>query len=317
MNSVGKNVVFRDIVIYNIRKKRLGGFLMSIDRLHNRIRKLKNPSVLDFSIQPDMLPSHLLQQEGSVAKAYGRFCQELMLELKDQIPAVRFSFGIFSMLGREGLELLYKLLHVAADLGYYVMLDSPEILSPLAAEWTVRTLCAEDICCDAFIISPYIGSDAVKPFLPYCKDGSTTLFAVVRSPNKSASELQDLLSGTRQVHTAAADMISRHGETVLGKCGYGRIGALVSAGSPEILRSLRGKYPRTFLLVDGLDYPSGNAKNCSFAFDRFGHGAVVCAGTSITAAWKESGSDGEHYLEYAKQAAERIKRNLTRYITIL
>lgn len=290
---------------------------MSIDRLHNRIRKLKNPIALDFSTHPDLLPPHLLQQEGSLTKAYSRFCQELLLEFKGMIPAVRFSFGIFSMMGREGAELLNELLQTASDLGYFVMLDSPEILSPLAAQWVVRTLCTEASRCDAVIISPYIGSDAMKPFLPCCKDGKTTLFAVVRSPNKSASELQDLLSGTRQVHAAAADMISRHGETAVGKCGYARIGALASAGNPEILRSLRAKYPRTYLLVDGLDYPSGNGKNCSFAFDRFGHGAIVCVGTSITAAWKDSESNGEDYLNYAAQAAERIKKNLTRYITIL
>ena len=72
-----------------------------------------------------------------------------------------------------------------------------------------------------------------------------------------------------------------------------------------------------FLLVDGLDYPSGNAKNCSFAFDKFGHGAIVCAGPSVTAAWKDAETDGRDYLEQAKLAAERMKKNITRYITVL
>ena len=70
-------------------------------------------------------------------------------------------------------------------------------------------------------------------------------------------------------------------------------------------------------MVDGLDYPSGNAKNCSYAFDRFGYGAVVCAGPSVTAAWKEAESDGQDFATQAVQAAERIKKNLNRYITIL
>ena len=72
-----------------------------------------------------------------------------------------------------------------------------------------------------------------------------------------------------------------------------------------------------YLLVDGLDYPSGNAKNCSYAFDRFGYGAAVCAGPSVTTAWMEAESDGKDYLEHAAQAADRMKRNITRYITIL
>lgn len=291
---------------------------MSIDKLHDRIRKLKNPSVLDLSIQTDFLPPHLLQQEGSVVKAYGRFCRDIIDTLKSVVPAVRFSFSIFSLLGSDGLTLLFELLQEAKNLGYYVFLDGPELLSPLAAEWTSTTLCDGDrVGFDALVISPYIGSDAIKPFLPYCKDKKITLFAAVRSPNKSASELQDLLSGTRQVHIAVADLVSRHGEIAFGKCGYSQIGALVSAGSPDSLRSLRAKYPRVFLFVDGLDYPSGNAKNCSYAFDRFGHGAVVCAGALITAAWKEEDRDEKDFAACALSAAERIKRNLTRYISVL
>ena len=70
--------------------------------------------------------------------------------------------------------------------------------------------------------------------------------------------------------------------------------------------------------MDGLDYPSGNAKNCSLAFDRFGYGAVISVGPSVIAAWKEAeGSDGTDYVRLAVQSAERIKKNLLRYITIL
>ena len=73
-----------------------------------------------------------------------------------------------------------------------------------------------------------------------------------------------------------------------------------------------------FLLVDGLDYPSGNAKNCSFAFDRFGYGAAICVGPSVTAAWKDvENADAVDYVKHAVQAAERIRKNVLRYITIL
>ena len=51
---------------------------MSVDFLHNKIRKLKNPLIVDMSIQEKLLPSHLLDQEGNFAKAYPRFCSELL-----------------------------------------------------------------------------------------------------------------------------------------------------------------------------------------------------------------------------------------------
>lgn len=292
---------------------------MAIDVLQDKIRKLKNPSVVDFAITLEQLPPHLLEVEGSFCKAYARMCRELMDAMKGFVPAVRFSFGSFALQGGEGLETLSQLLKEASELGFYVLLDSPEILSPWSAERAASTIfgAASDYPCDGLIVSPYIGTDGIKPFLPYCKNEGKDIFLIVRSPNKTASELQDLMTGTRHVYDAAADLCKRHGETILGKSGYSRVAALASAGSPESLRSLRSKYNRTFLLVDGLDYPSGNAKNCSYAFDRFGHGAVVCAGPSITGAWKIAETDGSDYVEQAMQALERMKKNVNRYISIL
>ena len=291
---------------------------MSIDVLHDKIRRLKNPSVIDFGVKDSGIPVHLLEQEGSRTGTYARFCRELLEGLKGIVPAVRFSFGEFALLGPEGLSALSALLIQAKELGYYVMLDAPEILSPWAADRTAETVFGEGSpwLCDGLIVSPYIGSDAIKAFVPACKEGKD-LFVAVRCPNKTASELQDLLTGSRLVHDAAADLVNRYGETILGKCGYSRVASLVSAGSPNSIRTLRNKHKRMFLLVDGLDYPSGNAKNCSYAFDRFGYGAAVCAGPSVTAAWTETESNGQDYVNWAVQAAERMKKNLTRYVTIL
>ncbi len=290
---------------------------MSVDVLQDKIRKLKNPSVVDFGIEVNCIPPHIQEQAGDPLKAYVRFCRELMETLKETVPAVRFSFDAFALYGGEGLTQLQALLCRAGELGFYVLLDAPQILSPWAADRAAEVLFdGPEYVCDGLIITPYIGTDSIRPFLPGCMNGKA-LYVVVRSPNKTALELQDLLTGSRHVYSAAAELVNRMGEQVIGKCGYSQIAAAASAGSPDGLRNLRTKHNRMFLLVDGLDYPSGNAKNCSYAFDRFGHGAAVCAGPSVTAAWKNDQSDGQNYLELALQAAERMKKNLTRYVTVL
>lgn len=291
---------------------------MSVDFLHEKVRKLKNPSMVDLCIKPELLPQHLLSEEGSVAAAYGRFCRELMDGLKGIVPALRFPFGDFALLGPEGMTLLSALLKEAKENGFYTVLESPACYTPWSAERAAEMIFGgESYPCDALIVSPYIGSDGIKPFLPYCKNSNKALFVIVRSPNKSALELQDLMTGSRHVHGAAAELANRHGEAILAKCAYSQVGALVSAGAAQSLKTLRMKYNRMYLLVDGLDYPSGNAKNCSNAFDRFGYGAVVCAGASVTAAWKDAETDGTDYVTQAVQSAERMKKNICRYITIL
>lgn len=291
---------------------------MSIDVLQEKIRKLKNPVVVDMSILPEQIPAHIREGVDAVS-AYVRFCTELMEGLKGSVGAVRYSFSQLALMGSNGLTALSELLNLARNMGYYVFLDAAEVLTPWGADRAASAFFGEEsqYSCDGLIVSPYIGSDAIKPFVPYCKDAGKDLFLAVRTPNKSSSEVQDLLTGTRHVYTATADLVSRYGDPILGKCGYSRIGALASAGAPSVLTELRGKYKRMFLLVDGLDYPSGNAKNCSYAFDRMGHGAAVCAGPAITAAWYAAETDGMDYVEQAVQAVERIKKNLSRYFAIV
>lgn len=286
---------------------------MSVDILQEKIRKCKNPSVLELNLPLDELPA----QFEKTAEGYGVYCRALLEELKSIIPAVRFSFGVFALNG--ALEELAKTMDFAAQLGYYVLLDAPEILSTAMAKLTAEMLLGEEsgYPCDGLVISGYLGSDVIKPFLPYCKKQEKDIFVVVRTANKSAPELQDLLSGTRLVHAAAADHVNRYGAETAGKFGYTRVGILAASSAAESLRNLRAKYPKLFFLLDGYDYPNANAKNCSFAFDKYGHGAAACSGMGITCAWKEAESDGEDCLAQAKAAAERMKKNLTRYVTVL
>ena len=290
---------------------------MSIDLLHEKVRKLKNPSMIDFSVKAECIPAHLLEEEGSFLAAHVRFCRELMAALNGFVPAVRYSFGDFALLGPEGLRQLGALLKEASELGFYVLLDCPECLTPWSAQRAADTILGgEDYPCDGVTVSPYIGSDAVRPFVPYCKDQGKDVFVILRTPNKSAAELQDLMTGTRLVHQSAADIVNRLGENILAKCSYSRMGAVVSATSPASVRNLRAAHPGVYMIVDGLDYPGGNHKNCAAAFDRFGYGAVACAGASVTAAWREA-EEGADYIECALQAAERMMKNLNRYVTIL
>lgn len=291
---------------------------MSIDFLHEKIRKLKNPVIVDMSITEELIAPHLMEQEGDFSKAYPRFCNELLEALNGVVAGVRFSFDTFALLGDEGLAILRQLLDRAGELGFYVLLDGPQILSPWAADRAAALLTGDGYRCDGMLISPYIGSDAIKPFVPACKEGQKDLFIVVRSANKSASELQDLLTGKRLVQGAAAELVNRFGESIFTKCNYSRICAVSSASAADSLHNLRTQYKHMFVLVDGLDYPSGNMKNASLAFDRFGYGAAISVGPTITAAWKDvDGADGEQYIAESLQAIERMKKNFQRYITIL
>lgn len=291
---------------------------MAIDRLQEKIRKLKNPAVVNFSVLQDQIPSCVLEAAGSFLQAYKLFCKELLTGLKDVVPGVRFNFNSFAVRGGQWLDILDELLDYAKSQGYYVILDAPEALSAQDAQQSAGILL--DGNCkwyfDGLVLTSYIGSDGIKPYVSQLKKTKKDLFVVVRTSNKTAPELQDLLSGSRLMHLANADIINRFAEDLVGRSGYSQVAMLAAASSADSLRSLRSKYKNMFLLLDGCDYPNANAKNCSYAFDTLGHGAAACAGLSITAAWKENQSQ-DQFVDYAVEAAQRLKKNLIRYITIL
>jgi len=292
---------------------------MSVDLLQKKIRKCKNPSVVDMTVTPDLIPGAVIEQEGSYLPACRAFSEALLRGLAQTVPAVRFSMAAYLLQGAQGAALLQDLLKLAGDLGYYVIVDAPEALSAAGAEQIAALLLADDATWhfDAVVLSCGIGSDALKPFLRKCKHSGKAVFVVVRTGNPSASEFQDLMTGTRLSHMAVADMAGRLGQPLLEKCGYSSIGMVASASSVSSLKNIRSKYNAAFLLLDGYDYPNCNAKNCSFAFDNFGHGAAACAGRSILGAWMEEARQSDDYVAEAVASAERMKRNLTRYVNIL
>ena len=291
---------------------------MSIDRLQEKIRKTKNPLAIDFGVLQEHIPPQLLEKSGSFLEAYGIFCKELLFGLKDIVPAVRFHFVDFAIMGGLGVEILRDVLSFAKSQGYYIFLDGIEALSPMSAQRNADALFGENVLCafDALIVTAYPGSDVIRPYTERIKSSGKDLFVVARTSNKTAVEIQDLLSGSRLTHMAMADIANRFASPFVGKCGYSSLGLVAAASSADSLRSLRGKFKDMFYLLDGCDYPNANAKNCSYAFDKLGHGAVACAGISVTAAWREE-REPEDYVACAARSADRLKKNLNRYITIL
>lgn len=290
---------------------------MSIDKLQDKIRKMKNPSVLDLSAFVQQFPPELLQENADSILLCQKYYETLLDGLKSIIPAVRFDFNTFALMGSTGLDILEKLLAFAAECGYYVLLDGVQMLSPHNAVHAADILF--DRSCrwyfDGLIIDAGIGSDAIRPYAAKVKETGKSLFVVARTANKSAPEMQDLLTGTRLAHIAKTDIVNRYAEPLPGRSGYNQIAIMAGASSADSLRSLRSKFKYLFILIDGSDYPNANIKNCSYAFDSLGHGAAVCAGASITMAWKEC--EAGDYRTAAITSAERLKKNIARYINVL
>ena len=292
---------------------------MSVDSLQTKMKKLNNALMVNLFAEPELLPEEVLKAHEDLSDAYWDFDSRLLNGLKGEAAAVRFSLMSFALMEDNGVALLSRLMKLASNLGFYTLLDAYGITSVTTARHAADRIWGAEskLPCDGILISGYYGSEIIKPFLPYCENQKKDLFVAVRSPNRSSSEIQDLLAGSRTVHMAAADYVNRFGTGTIGKYGYSRIGIAASATAGDSLKMLRSKYPQLFILVDGMDFSGANAKNASYGFNNLGHGAIVCVGNSVTCAWKEEEYKGMDFVQAAVAAARKTMRRLERYIAIL
>lgn len=307
---------------------------MAIDQLQEKIRKLKNPVMVGLDPYLPILPQHIVkdafaahgQTLRGAAEAYYRFCTELLDTLKETVPAVKIQSACFEALGAEGIAQMQRVAACARELGYYVLIDSMRgdvgNIAEIHAQAMFGTVSVGETAhqvyqCDGITLNAYLGSDGVKPYLPYCKHDGKNIFLLLKTSNKSSREVQDLLSGDRVIYTAMADLAMRWSVDLFGKHGYSEIGAVVGATFPQTMKLLREKYDRLFFLVPGYGAQGGTAKNVQFAFDRFGHGAIVTASRSIICAWQKTDSDGTDYTAHALAAAQKMKNDIGKYVVIL
>lgn len=307
---------------------------MSMEILQEKIRKKKNPALLCLDPTGDVIPPHLLEEAirekgqtlEALALACENYCRGILEAVSDSMPGVSVKTAGFFALGPAGAAVLERILAYAREKELYVILDGafgePGFAGQALAESIFGGIPVGDQVLTAYpadgvTVNPYAGADGAAAFLPYCRTEGKSLFVQVRTANRSSVEVQELLTGGRLVYTAVADLASRWGAELCGRSGYSQVGAVVSASRGEVLKTLREKYDRLFLLVTGLGVQGGCVKNASYAFDRLGRGAAVCAGHSILGAWKKAETDGRDYAAQAAAAAEKLKRDLSKYVLVM
>ena len=180
---------------------------MSMDVLKNKIRKLRNPSALTIAPTLDTLPPSFLAEYENPVQGMGEYCRKVLEALKGQLPAVKVSFGAFSLLGPEGLEELRSVLDTARNLGYYVILDWQRQEDESSAKASAKLLMSGIWKCDGVVLSCYPGSASVKPYIQEANKEKKDVYVVLKTAGKSGSELQDLQTGGRMVYTRSEERV--------------------------------------------------------------------------------------------------------------
>ncbi len=307
---------------------------MSFDVLQDKIRAMKNPTVVGLDPKPEYVPPQMRKEcydqygetlEGA-AEAIYRFNCGLMDALCDIVPAVKPQAAYYERLGWRGMEALERTIRYAREKGFFVIADIKrgDIGSTAQAYsdgWLGKTKVgsAERTAFDAdcVTINGYMGSDAIQPFIETCKAEDKCLFVLVKTSNPSSGELQDMVAGDRVVYKVMGDLTERLGRGTAGRYGFHLTGAVVGATYPSDLRELRRRLEHTFFLVPGYGAQGGTAEDVQYAFNKYGHGAIVNSSRGIMCAWQKTGRDGSDYQQAARDAAVAMRDDIKQFVTIV
>ncbi|MBQ9973341.1 MAG: orotidine-5'-phosphate decarboxylase [Oscillospiraceae bacterium] len=307
---------------------------MSFDILQDKIRAMKNPTVAGLDARIEYVPEYIrkaaFEEYGvglkGAAEAIWQFNVGLIDALCDIVPAVKPQAAYYENLGWQGMEMLERTIKYAKSKGMFVIADIKRgdigsTASAYAEGWLsgaqIEGQTFKSFDADCVTLNGYMGSDSINPFLEAAKLENKCAFVLVKTSNPGSGELQDIVAGDRLVYQVMGDLNERIAKGTEGKYGYTMAGAVTGATYPSDIRALRKRLEHTFFLVPGYGAQGGTAEDVQYAFDKYGHGAIVNSSRGIMCAWKKTGGDGHDFKEAARNAAIAMRDDIKQFVTIV
>jgi orotidine-5'-phosphate decarboxylase len=286
------------------------------DRLSAALRRKGNAVCVGLDPRWESLPREVRARHGddsleAVARAYEEFCLRVVDVVAPLVPVVKPQSAFFEACGPAGLAALQKVLRHARQRGLVTILDGKRNdIASTASAYADAAFAGVTVAgrlhpvwdADALTVNPYLGRDAVEPFLQSARRSGRGVFVLVRTSNPGAGQFQDLACGGRPLFQHVAEAVGSWAREHLGASGFGDVGAVVGATYPADLALLRQALPEVVFLVPGFGAQGAGAADTAAAFRPDGLGAVVNSSRGILFPFQPDAADWEARVESAARA---------------
>ncbi len=215
----------------------------------------------------------------------------------DLVCAYKPNTAFFEQLGDDGWRILREVINHVPD-ETPVLLDAKRgDVGHTAAAYAAALF--DWAGADAVTLNPYLGFDALEPFLSY---EDRHIFILCRTSNPSAGDLQDLMVGDVRVYEQVAKLSRDWNER-------GNVGLVVGATYPDEVARVRAICPDQLMLLPGIGAQQADIHVAvSSALDATGGNILVNASRSILYAQPvENGCAVGGWAETARNAAQELR----------
>ena len=299
------------------------------DRLAACVQSRRSQIVLGLDPDPARLWPEALELVGGIgsrppepagiaeraARAVAAHCRLVLDAAGEQCVAVKPQVACFERLGAPGWAALGEVMRDAAQRGLVVIADAKRGDIDISARaygqaffGTTATPFGEveGLGADALTVSPLLGRDSLAPLIDAARRRRAGLFALARTSNPGAADLQDReLAAGGTVSEAVARIIDELGRPGVGEAGLSDVGAVTGATAPERLETLRALMPHAVWLLPGIGPQGGSGRDLAPAFAPGPAGGLVSASRAIVYAFERG--EGGAPAACARDEAARLR----------
>jgi orotidine-5'-phosphate decarboxylase len=271
--------------------------MTNIRAFHTRInmRIAEADSLLCVGLDP--VARRLPQGFDGSAASIVRFCREIIDATSDLAAAFKPNLGFFMALGGDGLRALEDV-RAAIPTGIPVILDGK--LNDMGETAKAYSEGVFDVLgFDALTVNPYLGEDAM---MPYLQNEGAGVIVLCKTSNPGSGDFQDLLlSNGEPLYLRVADRCREWDNAYPAS-----IGMVVGATYPEQLAEVRRRCPDQIILLPGLGAQGGDTEaSVRAGITANGDGLLCSASRAIMYA-----ADTADFAQAARAAAERLRDDI-------
>lgn len=263
-----------------------------LDKLHAAQQATNSVVCVGLDPAPERLPE--VFRADPAPEAVIAFCKAIVDATHEVACAYKPNLAFFEALGPDGLRVLQAVVaHIPSD--RLIIADAKRGDIGNTARMYARAY-FDVLGCDAVTVTPYMGRDAIAPFLAY---PDKAVFVLTRTSNPGAADFQDLEAEGFPLYRHVARQTAAWAAEAPGTAGF-----VVGATDATTLAQMRRAYPSVPFLIPGVGAQGGSAATVMQAA---GSGPVLVnssRGILYAAA-------GPTFAQAAHHAAETLRRALT------
>ncbi len=243
-----------------------------------------------------------VKQSGSVEEALFVFNREIIDATYDLVCAYKPNAAFYEAQGEAGLRALMRTM-------YYIRETYPTIPVILDAKRAdigstnagYVSAAFDMLGVDAITVHPYLGKEALAPFLARKEKG---IIVLAKTSNPGSGEFQDMLVG--EAREPLYQVVARH--VAQSWNANGNCAVVVGATYPAELQKVRAMVGDMPILIPGIGVQGGEiAVTVSAGKDSRGWGMIINSSRGIIYA-----SRSQDFAEAARQATEQLRNEIVR-----